>query len=155
MVADIQRAAEVLEANKEFKIYEAAYHVYSEANRVLEFIEVCRSDKSNKEKVPILGELMNQSQYSCRDLYDCSCPELEELTELARKHGALGSRLTGAGWGGCTVSIIPAEIEGEFIDKLIKSYYEKPEIKKRVNGIQNSIFATEPGEGAFMVDLLL
>lgn len=69
IVGDIQRADEVLKANKEFRIYEAAYHVYSEAGRVLEFINVCKSDKTNKEKVHLLGDLMNKSQDSCRDLY--------------------------------------------------------------------------------------
>ncbi len=58
---------------------------------------------------------MNESQTSCRDLYDCSCPEIDDITELARKKGAFGSRLTGAGWGGCTVSLVQASHSQQFI----------------------------------------
>ena len=96
---------------------------------------------------------MNESQTSCRDLYNCSCPEIDELTEIAKKNGAYGSRLTGAGWGGCTVSLI-AETETEkFIETMKKEYYSKPELKERIekNGISNVVFATQPCEGAFVI----
>ena len=56
-----------------------------------------------------LGALMNETQDSCRDVYDCSAPELDELCRLALGAGAYGSRLTGAGWGGCSVHLVAAD----------------------------------------------
>jgi N-acetylgalactosamine kinase len=74
-------------------------HVFSEAKRVYDFKEVCdRDNLDDQAKSKLLGHLMNDSHKSCRDLYDCSSEELDELTQLARDSGALGSRLTGAGW---------------------------------------------------------
>ena len=68
---------------------------------------------------------MNESQSSCRDLYECSSPELDELTSLALKNGAIGSRLTGAGWGGCTVSLVPESKADNFMKVMAKEYFGK------------------------------
>jgi len=76
---------------------------------------------------------MNESQYSCRELYECSCPEIDEITSIAIKKGALGSRLTGAGWGGCTVSLVEESKCEEFIQGMIKDYYEsREELKAKI-----------------------
>lgn len=90
---------------------------------------------------------MNESHNSCSDLFDCSCPELDELTALARASGAYGSRLTGAGWGGCIVSLI-CESKVEGFKKKLKEEYPKYRglTEEELNGV---VFATKPGSGAF------
>ncbi len=62
-------------------------HCYSEAQRVLDFQSLCQENKreeSNDKILRQLGSLMNASQESCRDLYNCSCPELDRLVEICR-----------------------------------------------------------------------
>ncbi len=91
-------------------------HVFGEAARVMKFRELLQEPPAPKEGVNgaeaddsllrALRDLMNETQDSCRDVYDCSCAELDELCTLARKAGAYGSRLTGAGWGGCSVHLV-------------------------------------------------
>ncbi len=63
-----------------FKLHQRAKHVYGEAARVLRFQSVCNSEPA--ESVRLLGDLMNQSHASCRDLYECSCPELDQLVDI-------------------------------------------------------------------------
>lgn len=91
----------VLDAFGEFKLHDRAAHVYAEAARVPQFASVCREGGlTDAAKIAALGELMDASHASCRDLYQCSLPELDLVVQLAKRHGAIGARLTGAGWGG-------------------------------------------------------
>lgn len=66
---------------------------------MLQFREICLSFSDNQEYAGVieeqLGEQMNKSQTSCNLLFDCSCPELNQLVHLASEAGAFGSRLTG------------------------------------------------------------
>lgn len=62
-----------------------------------------------------LGALMMASHASCRDLYQCSCDDLEALVSCASAAGALGARLTGAGWGGCIVALVGKDKVEEFV----------------------------------------
>ena len=91
--------------------------MFSEAERVYKYKEICEK-KEYPTQLEDLGKLMNESHYSCRDLYDCSSAELEILTKLCRSSGAYGSRLTGAGWGGCAISLVPFDKVPAFLKSI-------------------------------------
>lgn len=63
-----------------FKLHQRAKHVYGEAARVLRFKSVCES--AGADAIQTLGDLMSESHASCRDLYECSCPELDQLVDI-------------------------------------------------------------------------
>lgn len=79
-----------------FQLRQRALHVFQEARRVLEFKAILsHTDKLTNNVLHQLGKLMNETQASCRDVYDCSCPEINEICRIARHAGTYGSRLTG------------------------------------------------------------
>lgn len=147
-ITDQQLGEDILSANTQqathFKLYPRARHVYGEAARVLQFKAVC--DSSPASAVAQLGDLMKQSHASCRDLYECSCPELDQLVDICLQAGAVGSRLTGAGWGGCTVSMVPGERIDSFLQTVRERYY-MPDARRFALEKQ-SLFVTRPGGGA-------
>lgn len=112
-----------------FKLRQRALHVFSEALRVLEFLTLLErpphtgaSDDTtafNKE----LGQIMNVTQDSCRELYENSCPENDRICQIALAAGAYGSRQTGAGWGGCSVHLVPVNKVQSVKAALEKEYY--------------------------------
>ncbi len=127
-----------------FELKKRALHVFTEAQRVHDFKDTCMSD-ADDDKLRKLGDLMNQSHESCKSLYDCSCTELDTLTNECRSAGAYGSRLTGAGWGGCAVSLIPETILYEFLDRIKSSYYSKSaDLALKFN---SAAFTTLPSSG--------
>nr|XP_056721894.1 N-acetylgalactosamine kinase [Euleptes europaea] len=142
--------AQILSQNTQdvtiFKLYQRAKHVYSEAARVLEFKKICT--EAPADAIQLLGGLMNQSHVSCRDLYECSCPELNQLADICRQFGAVGSRLTGAGWGGCIVSMVPADKLERFLANVKEAYYKHGD--QRLALEENNLFATNPGGGAMV-----
>jgi len=72
-----------------------------------------------------LGALMYESHLSLRDDYGVSCPELDALVEIARDTGyVLGARLTGAGFGGCTINLLPKHNLREFIEEVLPRYQD-------------------------------
>ncbi|XP_027120984.1 galactokinase [Coffea eugenioides] len=141
---------DVLRVAKHYKLHQRAAHVYSEAKRVHAFKDTVYSNLSDDEMLKKLGDLMNDSHYSCSVLYECSCPELEELVKVCRDNGALGARLTGAGWGGCAVAFVKESLVPQFILNLKEQFYQsridKGIIKKNDLGLY--VFASKPSSGA-------
>ena len=134
-----------------FQLSKRAQHVFSEALRVIAFKELLQSPPSS-ELLPKLGHLMNETQTSCHDVYDCSCPELDELCTIAREAGAHGSRLTGAGWGGCTVHLVPREKVQDVKKAWEEKYYavKFPEMTREKLEEVAAVVVSEPGHGSMM-----
>jgi galactokinase len=114
-----------------------AKHVISENGRVLEAVEVLRNNNINR-----FGILMNLSHDSLKNDYEVTGHELDTLVYEARKlSGVIGSRMTGAGFGGCTISIVCKEDVMNF--KKVLS-----EIYSRKTGLTASFYEPEIGKGA-------
>ncbi len=104
----------------EVKIRRARHAVY-ENQRTVKAVEAL-----NANNVELFGKLMNASHDSLRDDYEVTGIELDTLVDEARKvDGVIGSRMTGAGFGGCTVSLVKDEAIDEFIEQVGKNYKEK------------------------------
>ena len=69
-----------------------------------------------------LGELFTASQDSMRDDYDISLAEIDTLVEIARTHGSLASRMTGGGFGGCTVNLVQEDAWESFAEGVATEY---------------------------------
>ncbi|KAF8518233.1 galactokinase gal [Gautieria morchelliformis] len=139
-----------------FQLYKRTRHVLSEALRVLEFRALClRHATTPAETQPqtlhALGRLMDESHASCATLFECSCPELDALTRAARAAGAYGSRLTGAGWGGCTVSLVAADAVDAFIRAVGRTYPAYQGLAPEA--LRAAVFATTPSSGACVFEV--
>lgn len=141
---------DVLRAAKCYKLHLRAAHVYSEAKRVHAFRDTVLSELSDEDMLKKLGDLMNESHHSCSVLYECSCPELEELVKICRDNGALGARLTGAGWGGCAVALVKESLVPQFILNLKEQFYQSRIDRGTIskNDLGLFIFASKPSSGA-------
>lgn len=98
-----------------------AKHAVYENQRTIKAVEALKNND-----VALFGELMNASHVSLRDDYEVTGIELDTLVEEAWKiDGVIGSRMTGAGFGGCTVSIVKNDAVDTFIEKVGAAYQEK------------------------------
>lgn len=101
------------------KVYDRAKHVIEECDRVNKSAEALKKGEIEK-----FGEYLNQSHYSLRDLYEVTGDYLDALSARSREFdGCIGSRMTGAGFGGCTVSLVRKDKVKEFIAYVDEKYY--------------------------------
>jgi N-acetylgalactosamine kinase len=147
---------EVLNKNSSFKLKDRLLHVCLESERVEKFYHICQEIHQNKnlhnyeEKVKELGKLMNHSHLSCKELYECSSKELDTLVEYSLEHGAYGARLTGAGWGGCCVIMVPNK-NLEYLMEKLGSYYFSKSIDK--SSLSTYYFKTKASQGACIINV--
>lgn len=124
-------------------IFQRARHVITENTRTLEAAAAI-----GEENWIATGELMYASHDSLRDDYEVSCDELNILVGLAQEIGVdggmFGSRLTGGGFGGCTVSLVKTESVAAVSERLRSGYLEH-------TGIEPSIFSSRPSRGAHVI----
>jgi N-acetylgalactosamine kinase len=126
-----------------FRLQARARHQLTEFTRV----EAAR-DQLLAGDAEAFGALMNASHESCATDYAVSCPELDALVEVARKGGALGSRLTGAGFGGCTVNLVPKERLAAFCENVTTGYYEGYLAGREIQSGNSRILVAHAAAGA-------
>lgn len=124
----------------EIQLQRAKHAVY-ENQRTIDAVTALKAGD-----IESFGKLMNQSHISLRDDYGVSCEEIDILVDLAWKiPGVLGSRITGGGFGGCTVSIVKNESIDTFIETIGKTYLEKV-------GHEAEFYTVDIGDGASRLD---
>ncbi|RKU06410.1 galactokinase [Candidatus Poribacteria bacterium] len=130
----------------EFKKYEAELpqitqkrcrYVVEENTRVLNAV-----DALTAKDIDTFGALMNASHAGLRDAYEVSCDELNILTDIAQSiDGVIGARMTGAGFGGCTVNLVYQDTVEAFRDRIMEEYTQR-------TGIEPDIYVCNVGDGA-------
>ena len=132
-VADLEKYKHALPET----IYRRCRHVVSENQRVLDAAKALRSGDAGA-----VGRLMYASHSSLRDDYEVSCKELDLLVELAAASpGVFGARMTGGGFGGCTVNLVREECAAAFGAQVARNY-------QQATGIAPDIYVCEPAQGA-------
>jgi galactokinase len=117
-------------------------HVITEDTRVLAAVDAFRASDLTR-----FGELMHQSHLSLRDDYEASCKELDILVDLASKQpGCFGARMTGGGFGGCTVNLVAGRHAAAFVEAMRAAYLA-------ATGITAEIYTSRASTGAHPIVL--
>ena len=121
---DLQRAKTLINDDV---VYRRVRHVVTEGERVRKFVLALR----NKD-IPQLGEILNASHMSLKDDYEVTGVFLDAIQEAAIHAGAIGARMTGAGFGGCAIALIKKEDFRKFKEEVTKYYFDKVNLEPDV-----------------------
>jgi galactokinase len=118
-------------------LYKRCRHVITENERVRKAADALESGETG-----VLNELMAESHHSLRDDYQVSSRELDIMVEIARRQaGVYGARMTGGGFGGCTINLVDASHSSEFRKKVSAEYHA-------ATGLQPDVYICEASQGA-------
>src|SRR3954462_8153735 len=118
-------------------IYRRCRHVVREDARVLKAAKALRDSE-----LTVFGKLMYESHESLRDDYEVSCPELDAMVAIASDvEGTTGARMTGGGFGGCTINLVKASATEQFQATVAENY-------RKQTGIEPAIYITQASDGA-------
>ena len=109
-------------------------HVVTENERVRQLAQALRDGD-----LPRCGKLMSESHASLRDDYEVSCPELDDIVELARGvEGVHGARMTGGGFGGCVVALVQSNVMASLADALQRDYDPSHTVPATSSAVESS-----------------
>lgn len=109
-------------------VYRRCQHVITENQRVRNAAKLLKENQ-----LVTFGTLMNESHASLKDLYEVSCPELDALVEISQQtEGVLGARMTGAGFGGCTVHLVKKTAVPALQERIQQLYPQRFELKATI-----------------------
>jgi galactokinase len=137
-----------LESNRPLEILKRARHVLSETERVIRAADALEAGRLDE-----MGNLMNASHQSLADDFQCSTARLDAMVECARRGGAFGARLTGAGFGGSIVALCDAASAGAVIESIDRGYYAKLAPGAPGEKSENWRAVLHAGAGASVIDL--
>ncbi|MEE2570843.1 galactokinase [Pseudarthrobacter sp. J64] len=134
-VGDLEEAAGLLDE----VTFRRVRHVVTENDRVLQTVELLSSEGPGA-----IGPLLDASHVSMRDDFEISCPELDLAVDVSRKNGAIGSRMTGGGFGGAAIALTPVAAEAEVRAAVVRAFAD-------AGFVAPDIFTVTPAAGAHRI----
>ena len=136
-VADLDRARTLLDD----VTFRRVRHVVTENQRVLDTVRLLRHEGPSA-----IGALLDASHASMRDAFEISTPELDLATDVARAHGAIGARMTGGGFGGCVIALVPVDAVATVTDGVREAFAS-------AGFTEPGIFTVRPVAGAGRIEV--
>lgn len=136
-VADLDRARTLLDD----VTFRRVRHVVTENQRVLDTVRLLRHEGPSA-----IGALLDASHASMRDDFEISTPELDLATDVARAHGAIGARMTGGGFGGCVIALVPVDAVATVTDGVREAFAS-------AGFTEPGIFTVRPVAGAGRIEV--